>query len=76
MLSLDPRKSGPVLALAGIVLTTLVTAGASAATIVLGSVHVEFGASFPDPATWALMLASFSVIGAGIRSRKRSVVLA
>lgn len=69
-------KSGAILALAGIIATSLVAAGASAATIVLGGVHVEFGTSFPDPATWGLMLASFGVIGAGIRSRKRSVVLA
>lgn len=69
-------KSGAILALVGIVATTLIAAGASAATIVLGTVHVKFGDSFPDPATWAMMLASFGVIGAGIRSRKRSVVLA
>lgn len=76
MRSFSPRKSGAVFALVGIVATTLIAAGASAATIVLGTVHVQFGSSFPDPATWVMMVASFGVIAAGIRSRKRSVVLA
>jgi hypothetical protein len=42
----------------------------------MGAVQVDFGSSLPDSVTWALMLASFGMIGAGLRSRKRSVVLA
>lgn len=76
MVAFGPRKSGVVFAVAGIVATTLIAAGASAATVMMGTVHVTLGTSFPDASTWALMVASFTIIGAGIRSRKRSVVLA
>ncbi len=55
---------------------TLVTAGASAATFTIGALKIDLGSSFPDPTTWALMLLSFGLIGAGVRSRKRSVVIA
>lgn len=55
----------------GVVVAAIIATGASAATSAAPA-----GSSFPDPVTWALMVASFMVIGAGIRSRKRSVVLA
>jgi len=68
------HRSGAVIATFAVA-TTLVAAGVSAATIMMGAVQVDFGSSLPDLVTWALMLASFGVIGAGLRSRKRSVVL-
>jgi hypothetical protein len=75
MRSFSARKRGVVIATFAIAATALIAAGASAATIVMGAVQVKLGSAVPDLSTWALMLASFSVIGLGIRSRKRSVVL-
>lgn len=66
------RKASAVLAIST---TIFLAAGASAATIVLQTVPTNFSASFPDPFTWAMMLASFGLIGAGVRARKRTVVL-
>jgi PEP-CTERM motif. len=54
----------------------LAGAAASAATIFNGAIQIRLGDSFPDPETWALMLASFGLIGMGVRSRRRFVVLA
>ena len=69
------RKSLAVIATVVVVGATFAGAAASAATILNGAIQLQFGPSFPDPQTWALMLASFGVIGAGVRSRKRFVVL-
>jgi hypothetical protein len=66
------RKASAVLAIST---TIFLAAGASAATIVMQAVPTNFSASFPDPLTWAMMLASFGLIGAGVRARKRTVVL-
>lgn len=33
-------------------------------------------AAIPEPASWALMLAGFSVVGAGLRSRRRKLTVA
>lgn len=70
-----PRRAG-VVAAAATLATISFEAGASAASIAVGQVTIHLGDSFPDPTTWALMLLSFGLIGAGVRSRKRSVVLA
>ena len=75
MRSLITRSAGAK-SIVAVAVVTFFAASASAATIVVGAVQVHFGDSFPDPATWALMLLSFGLIGAGVRSRKRSVVLA
>jgi hypothetical protein len=69
------RKTVAVTATLAIVGATFAGAAASAATILNGAIQLKFGPSFPDPQTWALMLASFGVIGAGVRSRRRFVVL-
>jgi hypothetical protein len=70
------RKTGKIVTVATLATIVLLGASASAATLTSGIVHIQLGSSFPDPATWALMLVSFGLIGAGVRSRKRSVVLA
>jgi hypothetical protein len=75
MRTFDAHKRRAVIGTFAIAVTALVTAGASAATLMTGAVHVNLGSSFADLPTWALLLASFAVIGLGIRSRKRSVVL-
>jgi len=36
----------------------------------------EAAAAVPEPATWGLMLAGFGVVGAGLRSRRRSTTVA
>ena len=69
------RKVGAISATIAAFTTAFVAAGASAATMVIEAVQSNFGTSFPDPTTWALMLASFGIIGAGVRARKRSVVI-
>ncbi len=38
--------------------------------------HLTLGAAVPEPATWGMMLVGFGIVGAGMRSRRRSVVLA
>ena len=70
------RKAGVVLVTAAVSTVIFLTAGASAATIVMEAVHADLGVSFPDPTTWAMILASFGLIGAGVRARKRTVVIA
>lgn len=69
------RKAGVITATATAAFVALVAASASAATMVANTITIGFGPSFPDPTTWALMLLSFGLIGVGVRSRKRSVVL-
>lgn len=70
------RKAGVITMTAAAATIMVLAAGASAASIVVGAVSVDLGSSFPDMTTWALMLVSFGMIGLGVRSRKRSVVLA
>lgn len=70
------RRAGAIMTITATSTMALVAAGASAATVMAGTVKLDLGSSFPDPATWALMLVSFALIGSGVRSRKRSVVLA
>jgi predicted ATPase len=69
------RKAIALISTVAVVAVTLVGAAASAATIFSGAIQINLGPSFPDPQTWALMLASFGLIGAGVRSRRRTVVL-
>lgn len=70
------RRTGTSTVIGATALLVLLGAGASAASIFVGAVDLYFGKSFPDPGTWALMLLSFGLIGAGVRSRRRSVVIA
>ena len=70
------RPAGVITTMGTLATITLLGASASAATLVAGAMDLHLGTSFPDPTTWALMLVSFGLIGAGVRSRKRSVVLA
>ena len=74
MRSLGTRKSVVIVTLA-VAVTTILAAGASAATIVIGVVRSDLASYLPDAMTGGLMLASFVLIGAGVRGRKRSVVL-
>ncbi len=69
------RKTSAVIITVAVAAAALITAGASAATLMFGVVPSDLGASLPDISTGGLMLASFFLIGAGVRSRKRSVVL-
>lgn len=69
------RRVVKVIGAVTVVGVTVIGAGASAATILGGAIPLHFGSSFPDPETWALMLASFGLIGMGVRSRRRFVVL-
>ena len=75
MRSLGTRKKNVVIATLAVATTTILAAGASAASIVIDFVQAELVSSFPDALTGGLMLASFVVIGAGVRARKRSVVI-
>lgn len=70
------RKTVTIITTVAVIGGVFVGAAASAATIFSGALQVQLGSSFPDPETWALMLASFGLIGAGVRSRKRFVVIA
>ena len=69
------HKKTMVVATLALAATTILAAGASAAGIVIGFVQSELASSFPDALTGGLMFASFVVIGAGVRARKRSVVI-
>ena len=69
------RKASTVFVTLAVSTAVFLAAGASAATMVIEAVQADFGTSFPDPFTWAMMLASFGLIGAGVRARKRSVVI-
>ena len=69
------RKTSAVIITVAVAAASLITVGASAATLMFGVVQSDFSSSLPDMSTGGLMLASFFLIGAGVRSRKRSVVL-
>jgi hypothetical protein len=69
------RRTIGVIATFAVAATTILAAGASAATIVIDVVQSKLASSFPDALTGGLMLASFVLIGAGVRARKRSVVI-
>jgi len=75
MRSLGTRKKSVVIATLAVAVTTILAAGASAATIVIGVVRSDLASYLPDAMTGGLMLASFVLIGAGVRGRKRSVVI-
>lgn len=69
------RKTSAVIATFAVAAATILAAGASATSIVMGAIQSELASSFPDVLTGGLMLASFVLIGAGVRARKRSVVI-
>jgi len=75
MRSFGARGVSTIIATGAVATAMLVAAGASAATIVIGVVRSDLVSYLPDAMTGGLMLASFVLIGAGVRGRKRSVVL-
>ncbi|GAO37909.1 hypothetical protein SCH01S_01_00720 [Sphingomonas changbaiensis NBRC 104936] len=48
-----------------------VPGGSNTAVYTLGQVTVPFPAAVPEPATWAMMLGGFGVMGLSMRRRKR-----